>query len=119
MPHLIVEYTDNLAPAFDAGAILRAANRSLIDGGEFEPDNIKSRAVPLVDYRVGDHDADQAFVHAHLHILPGRSESQRRALSERLRDVLREHCPKQSGLTTQITVEVLELHRDFYAKAVV
>ncbi|MFT4174977.1 MAG: hypothetical protein QM639_20570, partial [Rhodocyclaceae bacterium] len=79
MPHLIIEYTDNLAPAFDAGAVVRAANRSLIDSGEFEADNIKSRAVPLAVFRVGDHDGGHAFVHAHLHILPGRSEALRLA----------------------------------------
>lgn len=118
MPHLVIEYTANLSAGFDPAQVLKAANRSLIESGEFEPDNIKSRAVPLADFRVGDRDAGHGFIHAHLHILPGRTESQRAALAKRLRDALRQEYRPLPGVSTQITVEVLELLRDTYAKVV-
>ncbi|MFA9440359.1 5-carboxymethyl-2-hydroxymuconate Delta-isomerase [Uliginosibacterium sp. sgz301328] len=119
MPHLVIEYTANLTAGFDAAQALKAANRSLIESGEFEPDNIKSRVVPLADFRVGDRDEGHAFIHAHLHILPGRSESQRAAIAKRLRDALRLQYRPLPGVSTQITVEVLELRRDTYTKVVV
>ncbi|MDQ8023848.1 MAG: 5-carboxymethyl-2-hydroxymuconate Delta-isomerase [Moraxellaceae bacterium] len=121
MPHLVIEYTGNLGAAFDPDAALRAANASLIASGVFEPDHIKSRAVALAHFRVGDHDAGQAsgyaFIHAELRLHDGRSVETRQALGRGVANALQSVCRDKPGLHVQITVEVLELQRAFYIKA--
>ena len=43
MPHLLMEYTDNLD--IDAKNTLRALNQTLLNSGEFSAGHIKSRAL--------------------------------------------------------------------------
>ncbi|MEC5398278.1 5-carboxymethyl-2-hydroxymuconate Delta-isomerase [Uliginosibacterium sp. H1] len=117
MPHLVIEYTGNLGAVFDPDAALRAANASLIASGVFEPGHIKSRAVALTHFRVGDCDADQAFIHAELRLHDGRSAETRQALGRGVASALQSVCRTKPGLHVQITVEVLELQRAFYMKA--
>lgn len=117
MPHLIVEFTANLGAGFDPDAALRAANASLIESGSFHVDHIKSRAIPLAHHRVGDAEAGEAFVHAELRLLPGRSAELRKALGEGLLQALKGVCQPAAGLRVQLTVEVLELQREFYSRA--
>ena len=53
MPHLTVEFTANLAGANRASFLARL-NHVLVARGQFEGPDIKSRAVSLDAYRVGD-----------------------------------------------------------------
>ncbi|MDO5639759.1 MAG: 5-carboxymethyl-2-hydroxymuconate Delta-isomerase [Neisseria sp.] len=113
MPHLLMEYTDNLY--VEPKAALRALNRVLIASGEFEPDHIKSRALCHHDYCVGDGEAD-AFVHLTLSLLSGRTMAVRAALAENLVAALTPLL--QAGVRLQITADVRELERECYGKAV-
>lgn len=79
MPHLIVEYTDNLDAETDIKALLSAANAVLIaqigEGGRpiFPIGGIRARAVKLTHYVVADGaEADDAFVHTTLKVGAGR-----------------------------------------------
>lgn len=115
MPHLLMEYTDNLV--VEPKETLRVLNRVLMASGEFgENYNIKSRALCLKDYCVGDDEGD-AFVHLTLSLLSGRSMAIRAALAENLMAALKS-CVRADG-RMQITVDVRELVRDCYGKAVV
>ena len=117
MPHMTLEYTANLT-GFAAPAILRPLNQTLVDSGEFNEADIKSRAIKLDDFLVGLQAQARAFVHVKLHILSGRSVEQKQALSSRLLQVLTASFPAQAGLTTQLCVEILEIDRPSYSKAV-
>ncbi|WP_141453045.1 5-carboxymethyl-2-hydroxymuconate Delta-isomerase [Pseudoxanthomonas sp. z9] len=107
MPHLTLQYTDNLV--LDARALLARLNQMLFDSGHFDEEAIKSRAVALSDFLVGtDALAARAFIHARLRVLPGRDEAVRAQLSEALLHALRAHLPAGPH-ALQICVEVGEL----------
>ena len=92
MPHLVFEYTDNIAAEADIPGLLRKANESLIaQGGVLPVGGIRSRAVRLTEYCVADGSADDAFVHATLKIGAGRSVEVRKKIGDDLFAVMKEH----------------------------
>ncbi len=116
MPHLTIEYTDNL-PQFDADQVLMAVNQTLVSSGQFEDDiDIKSRAIRLSAFLVGTSTAGRAFVHAKLAILSGRSVETKQTLSKDLLGALHAACARPPGLHVQLCVEVQEIERASYAK---
>lgn len=96
MPHLIIEYTANLAERAQIPELLKNANRvlgSLQDDGSpvFPMGAIRSRAIELEHYFVADGSADDAFVHATLKIGAGRSAKVKQAASTALFEMIKEH----------------------------
>ena len=92
MPHLIVEYTDNLSAEGDIDGLLRKANAVLIaQGGVFKPGAVRSRAVALRQYCVADGNADYAFVHGMLKIGAGRTDEEKRRACGALFTLIKEH----------------------------
>ncbi|MDB5800007.1 MAG: hypothetical protein JWL63_946 [Rhodocyclales bacterium] len=119
MPHLNIEYSANLAGAFDVPAALRHLNDAVIAGGLFEPSHIKSRAVMLEHFRVGAEDSGQAMIHVRIHALPGRTPEALRGLSTSVVAALQAVVKPVPGLTVQITAEVAEMDAGCYAKVIV
>lgn len=117
MPHLTLEYTNNL-DAIDPDSILLALNHALVASGHFEESDIKSRAVALDTWRVGVSSTDHAFVHVRLAILSGRSAQVKSELSNALLRVLRVASKGLTAHPTQLCVEVQEIERASYAKEV-
>lgn len=116
MPHLIVEYTPNLA-GFAADDILAALNDSLTASGEVNTESdLKSRAVAVDTFRIGNQPAQRAFVHATLRLLAGRTPEAKRALSDRVAAVLRERVPRPTGVLVQLSVEIVDMDRPSYSK---
>lgn len=116
MPHLHVEYSDNLRE-LDADRLLLRLNHVLVGSGQFADElDIKSRAVALASYRVGTALSERAFAHIKLAMLSGRSPEVKRQLSANLLEALKEAIPGTPGLDIQLCVEVLDIDRDSYAK---
>lgn len=92
MPHLIVEYTGNLKPEADIAALLKKANRVLIDqGGTFPIGGIRSRAIELTDWCMADGEDDYAFVHITLKIGAGRDDTAKRKVCDALFEMVKTH----------------------------
>lgn len=73
MPHVIVEWTDNLADEIDIRALLELIAGGLRDsGGIFPFGGIRVRAVKLTDYVIADGLGDDAFVNITVKIGTGR-----------------------------------------------
>ncbi|MDQ3288786.1 MAG: hypothetical protein M3Q42_11115 [Pseudomonadota bacterium] len=68
--------------------------------------------------RVKSKSSGRAFVAARLSILSGRSLEIKQDLSRRVLETLQQHVPVGAGLVTQVSVEVAEIDRATYAKAV-
>lgn len=116
MPHLHVEYSDNLRD-LDVDRLLLRLNHALVGSGQFADElDIKSRAVALASFRVGIAPLARAFAHVKLAILSGRSAEVKRQLSASLLEVLKEAIPARAGLDVQLCVEVLDIDRDSYSK---
>lgn len=91
MPHIIVEYTDNLKEP-DIRGLLKDINQVFIARNDIFPTGgIRSRAIELHDYCIADGAEDDAFVHATLKIGAGRSEADKKATCEELFGVIKEH----------------------------
>lgn len=88
MPHLILEYTDNLA--FDVQSVLADLHSELVATGAIKLKGLKSRAVRHTEYRIADGNPDYAFVHVNLLIREGRPFDIQKAAAQRVLDVLKE-----------------------------
>jgi 5-carboxymethyl-2-hydroxymuconate isomerase len=116
MPHLHVEYSDNL-PGLDVDRLLLRLNHALVGSGQFADElDIKSRAVVQGSFRVGVAPVARAFAHIKLAILSGRSPEVKRQLSDSLLEVLKDAIVATPGLDIQLCVEVLDIDRDSYTK---
>ena len=118
MPHLVIEYTDNLRDRFDARATLAKLNGELDAVGEFVSEDIKSRAHALETFVVGVSGREEAFIHVELAIMAGRSAELKSDVLQRLLAVVRGHLAAASDLRMQITVRIVDIDRHGYAKAV-
>lgn len=92
MPHLIIEYTDNLKDAIHISDLLEKVNQVLISKSDIFPiGGIRSRAVELHHYRIADGAEDDAFVHVTLKIGAGRSEKEKKETCDQLFEVIKDH----------------------------
>ena len=92
MPHIVIEYTANLASVARLPILLKTVNEVLIaQGGVFPTGGIRSRAIRLDDYRMADGEADDAFVHVTLKIGAGRSEAVKKQTCDALFEAIKAH----------------------------
>lgn len=93
MPHIVVEYTDNLGADARIPALLKTINDTLIaQDGAFPIGGIRSRALELHDYRVADGaDESDAFVHITLKIGAGRSDAVKKKACDELFEAVKAH----------------------------
>jgi len=92
MPHIIVEYTDNIKSEANIPALLEKINNVLIGRSDIYPiGGIRSRAIELHDYRVADGTEDDAFVHTVLKIGAGRSEEVKQTTCNEMFEAIKEH----------------------------
>lgn len=86
MPHLTLEYSDNLE--FEVQPLLARLHVTLAESGAVALKGLKSRAVRRSDYRLADGNADYAFVHLGMLIREGRPPETQRELAQRAMQVL-------------------------------
>lgn len=111
MPHLIVEYSNNLN--LPAQPLLHTLHGVLLASGQFEEDHIKVRARRYDDYLTGG-SAAGGFVHLTLFLLDGRSEAVKHALGQALCNAVRQALGGETDI--QITVDTRDMIRATYAK---
>ena len=88
MPHLTLEYTDNLE--FDVQPLLARLHEEVVATGAINLKGIKSRAVRHTQYRIADGDPNYAFVHVGLLIREGRPVEIQKEATRRVMAVLKE-----------------------------
>ena len=119
MPHLYMEYTANL-PGLNADVALMRLNNALVASGQFADElDIKSRALKVETFRVGTSLGERGFVHIKLALLSGRSPEIKKQLADSLLAVLQDLCPWPAGVSVQLCVELLDIDRGPYAKALI
>ena len=88
MPHLTLEYSDNLE--VDVQPLLARLHAEVVATGAIHLKGIKSRAIKHTQYRIADGDPDYAFVHVGLLIREGRPIEVQKEASQRVMKVLKE-----------------------------
>lgn len=86
MPHLTLEYTDNVA--FDIQSLLAQLHQAMVDTGAVNLKGLKSRVIRHTDYRIADGYEGYGFVHLNLLIKEGRSFDTRQEMVQRTMKVL-------------------------------
>jgi 5-carboxymethyl-2-hydroxymuconate isomerase len=119
MPHCILEYTANIADAPVWSDIFRELHAVLVATGEWHSADIKSRAIELTNYYIGNGKPQQAFVTLSIQILAGRSDDLKKSISENCLKVLVSHFPLTlSQLQTSITVQMVDIHLPSYCRRI-
>ena len=89
MPHITVEWTDNLADAVDITALMTLiADNFRNSGGMFPLGGIRVRGIRLNDYVIADGAPDNAFIHITAKIGAGRSADALQSFFSRLFDAV-------------------------------
>lgn len=118
MPHVTVEYTDNIKGEGRIRELLEKINQSLLENdGLFPIGGIRTRAVELKDYVVADGSEDDAFVHVTFKIGGGRSEERLSAACDKLFAVIVDHFAALfEKRYLALSMEVSEFTRPTYKK---
>ncbi len=110
MPHIIIEYAKQLANDEQIAALLQSVHHSIADSGLFEASHIKTRAYPFRAFtNAGGNDP---YIHIQARIKSGRDSDNKKRLAEAILADLK----KLSIPAGVITVEVIDMDRDSYAK---
>jgi 5-carboxymethyl-2-hydroxymuconate isomerase len=108
MPHLTLEYSDNLEVAVQP--LLARLHEEVVATGAINLKGIKSRAIKHTQYRIADGDPDYAFVHVGLLIREGRPIEIQKEATQRVMKVLKEtfgHLFEKRKLS--LTVDLKEM----------
>ncbi|RPJ21917.1 MAG: 5-carboxymethyl-2-hydroxymuconate Delta-isomerase [Chloroflexi bacterium] len=89
MPHLTLEYTDNIE--VDVQPLMARLHEEVVATGAINLKGIKSRAIKHTQYRIADGDPDYAFVHVGLLIREGRPIEVQKEATQRVMKVLKEN----------------------------
>jgi 5-carboxymethyl-2-hydroxymuconate isomerase len=115
MPHLTLQYTDNLAD-LNVSRTLQKVNEVTYQSGLFEEGDIKSRAIQLQSFLIGTVADDRAFIHLTVAMSP-RGPQVEQALAKALIQVLEDALARsRSGLSTQACVEITHVDTSTYVK---
>jgi 5-carboxymethyl-2-hydroxymuconate isomerase len=108
MPHLTLEYTDNIE--VDVQQLLARLHEEVVATGAINLKGIKSRAIKHTQYRIADGDPDYAFVHVGLLIREGRPIEVQKDATQRVMKVLRETFGHLFGTRKlSLTVDLKEM----------
>ena len=111
MPHCIIEHSTEI----EGSTLIPLVHGGALESELFDPEgsDIKVRAIPYLNYQTGSVDIN--FIHVTLKVLSGRNLKQKSKLShlvlEKLKTLSMSKC--------SISVEVVDIERDSYAKVVV
>lgn len=108
MPHLTLEYTDNLE--FEVQPLLARLHSELVATGAINLKGLKSRAVRHSQYRIADGNPEYAFVHAGLLIREGRPAAVQQDAAQRVLAALKETFEKRfEGGYLSLSVDIKEM----------
>ena len=119
MPQLVLEYSANITQKVDNTVILAEIAAIVSAAGEIPVQNFKSRLIRREEYLVGNGEAKDAFVHLEAGIFSGRNLDVKKRIGEDCIEYLEEYFSPSAGeLSLQITVEIREMEKEAYFKAV-
>jgi len=110
MPHIIVEYAEQVLTEDEVGKILKTIHQAVADSGLFEASHIKTRAYSFKHY--SNAGGNEPYLHIQARIKSGRDAENKNRLSNEIINSLAALEIKAAV----ITVEVIDMDRDSYAK---
>lgn len=119
MPHLTIEYTDNLAASLNTQALMGELIGALEKTGTVDVQTVMCRAVCLSDWRMGNGESQHAFVHVRLAALDRRPPEFKKQVIALFSPLLKSVFDRaRHGLDCQVCVEIQDIRTEFYDKFV-
>ena len=117
MPHAILEYTENILDDADFVHLFERLHAMLAETGGCNPDEMRSRALRLDHYRMGNGDERNAFAHLTIKLQQGRPEDLLARMGQAALELLKEHFVQAlEDQRCDLTVEIQEIPRQCYFK---
>ncbi len=114
MPHLIIEYTSNLADKIDIDRFVEALHKVAAEMPEIPMEGLRTRAIEHTRYRVADGHPANAFVHVVLRLRPGRAPEVKRSIGDRLFAAVTEYlAPVCASSPLGITMELQDIDVEY------
>ena len=116
VPHIVLEYSDDLEPLPDLRGVFAAVHHILAEVADAPIVNSKSRAKPVQAY-IADGDESAAMVHLDIRLMEGRTTEQKAAVSRACIDILVDSFSEAAmKRQVQTTVAISDFDRSSYAK---
>ena len=113
MPHQTIEYSANLEPELDIGALVKVLHETAAGIDALPIGGLRTRAVAREHYRIADGHPDNTFINVFLRIAPGRPFEVRKAAGEKLFQALCDYLEEiYSSTPLAISYEIQELDAD-------
>lgn len=117
MPHVIIEYTNNLENAIDFKILFSKFHQIIVDILPVDINLCRSRAVSRQKYFIGNGDEKNAHLHVNISVLEGHNEEILQNLGCLLMSYLKEQCKTlKEDLRLQTTCEIKEINKNLYFK---
>ena len=84
LPHLIIEYSENLENTIDMAGLVDAMHATAVTLDPLPTGGIRTRSVARRDFRIADGHRDNGFISVVLRIAKGRSDDEKQAVGEAL-----------------------------------
>jgi 5-carboxymethyl-2-hydroxymuconate isomerase len=105
MPNFIVEYSEQLEKQITADALMDCVYAGAKCSGHFPPEVIKVRTQARSNYRL--HTGQNDFLHVAGHILSGRTDAQKKEISQAVMTELK----ALSLQSVFVSVEIVDIHK--------
>jgi 5-carboxymethyl-2-hydroxymuconate isomerase len=110
MPHLIVEYSANVAEHVDLDVVVRALHESALSTNVFELGSLRSRAALREIYRIADGHEDNSFCAVSIRMARGRDEDTRVRIGKALFETAKIALAAASDkLPLALSIEIQEI----------
>lgn len=114
MPHLVVEYSDNLSSAVYWKTVIRDLHRAALELPEIPVSGLRTRARGYDAYVIANDDPRNAFAHVVLRMGHGRSDDVKQRMGDHLFAAIcksLDSCYENGPIT--ISLEIQEIHPVF------
>jgi len=108
MPHLIIEYSANVADVVDVDELVDALHDAALGSGTAPLDALRSRAVAREHYAIADRDPSNMFIAVIARLGAGRPDAEQERFVQLLMDALDQHLGERQA-TMMLSVEYQEI----------
>ncbi len=117
MPHITLEYSDNLKESAPFDELFTDLHQVLVVAASAELGRCQSRAIEHQHFYIGDGNSHNAFIHVDVLLAEGRALEVRQEVGKQFLRILEEYFSRSlKDLNLQISVEVREFLKNLYFK---
>lgn len=115
MPHLVLEYSNNITSIDRLNPLFDKLHQLLANELPTQLSSCKSRCIAHPLFFIGDQDDTNAFVHLTIKILSGRAESKKSSLGKKILSLLSDFfMTEPSNLKINLSVEIMDLDKNYF-----